>query len=100
MATRSSVASADDQGVRTRRAHKTAQTEITDLRDRVESLMNERVSPAVTEAVGEAEAIARGAASAVRRNANALIADVRANPLTSAGIAAAAGFMLALWVRR
>lgn len=100
MATRSSTASADDQGERARHTGKTAQADITDLRDRVESLMNERVSPAVTEAVGEAEALARGAASAVRRNTNSLIADVRANPLTSVGIAAAAGFMLALWVRR
>lgn len=77
-----------------------AEAEIAELRAKVEALMDQRVTPAVADAAGYAEAMATDAVDAVRRNADSLLAEVRARPLTSLGLAAAAGFLLAHLLRR
>jgi ElaB/YqjD/DUF883 family membrane-anchored ribosome-binding protein len=77
-----------------------AEAEIAELRRKVETLMNDRVTPMVSRVAGEAESAARDVADAVRRNSDSLVDEIRARPVTSLGIAVAAGFVLAHLLRR
>jgi ElaB/YqjD/DUF883 family membrane-anchored ribosome-binding protein len=74
--------------------------EITALREKVESLMNDRVSPALGSAMGSAEAAAHRATDAVRHQAENLSEFVHEKPMTAMASAALAGFVFALLVRR
>jgi len=77
-----------------------AEAEIAELRAKVEALMAQRVAPMVTKVADDARQAAQDTADAVRRNADSLLDEVRARPLVSLGIAAAAGFVLAHLLRR
>jgi ElaB/YqjD/DUF883 family membrane-anchored ribosome-binding protein len=77
-----------------------AEAEIAELRAKVEALMAQRVGPLVTKVADGAREVAQDTADAVRRNADSLLDEVRARPLTSLGVAAAVGFMLAHLLRR
>jgi ElaB/YqjD/DUF883 family membrane-anchored ribosome-binding protein len=77
-----------------------AEAEIAELRRKVEQLLDQRVSPIVTHVTETAGTAAREAADRVRRNADDLVEQVRARPVTSLGLALAAGFLLASLMRR
>ncbi|WP_424810519.1 hypothetical protein [Roseococcus sp. YIM B11640] len=74
--------------------------EIAYLRGRVEALMKERVAPAVGAVADQAEAMARNANDQLQEQTEKLCAFVREKPLTSLGLAALAGFVLAQMMRR
>ena len=77
-----------------------ANPEIAHLREKVEMLMNERVTPALSAVANRAEEAAHAASETLHDGAERVVETVRARPLTSLGIAAAAGFILASMVRR
>ncbi|MBX9750574.1 MAG: hypothetical protein K5Q68_13395 [Roseococcus sp.] len=65
------------------------------LRDQVEAVMNNHVTPALGEVVGQAEATLQDASMELRAQAERLAVAVRGQPLTSIGLAALGGFVLA-----
>ncbi len=77
-----------------------AEAELADLKEKVETLMTDHVTPIAKKVAGQAEAVAQDAVTAVRRNRDSLVDEVRARPLTSLGLAVAAGFVLAHVLRR
>jgi ElaB/YqjD/DUF883 family membrane-anchored ribosome-binding protein len=83
----------DDASDATGRAED-AMTQITRLREQVESLMRDRVSPAMGEAAERVQAAAHDAADVMQARADALAGAVRTQPLTAICIAAAVGFLL------
>ena len=76
------------------------QTEIAALRAKVESLMSDRVAPAVNRVMDRAEAVAGDAASTVRDQANRLSETVQERPMAALAVAALAGYIAALLMRR
>jgi ElaB/YqjD/DUF883 family membrane-anchored ribosome-binding protein len=66
---------------------------LTDIRGRLESLMNRQVTPAVVEAGGQADVAIRAAADAVRDQADAIAGRVRTRPIWSIIVASAVGFV-------
>lgn len=74
--------------------------EITQLREKVESLMAAGGSPAVSNALGQVEAVAHNATDAVRHQAESLKEFVHEKPAMALAAAALAGFVLALVIRR
>lgn len=77
-----------------------ARTEIKELREKVETLMQNRVAPALTALAGEAQAAAQAATDKAKEQVSRLSDSVKEQPLAAIGIAAAAGFVLALLYRR
>ncbi len=77
-----------------------AHAEIAALREKVEALMQNRVGPAVSALADEAQAAAQASLDTVRHQVNRLSDTVREQPLTSLGVAALAGFVLAALMRR
>jgi len=77
-----------------------AHAEIAALREKVDALMQNRVGPAVTALADEAQAAAQASIDTVRHQVNRLSDTVRDQPLTSLGVAALAGFVLAALMRR
>src|ERR1700679_1903494 len=71
-----------------------AVSQISRLREQVETLMRERVAPAVGNATERMGAAAQDAQDAVRERADALAGQVRDRPLTSILIAAALGYLI------
>jgi ElaB/YqjD/DUF883 family membrane-anchored ribosome-binding protein len=83
-----------------RREGDNAEAELTRLRQKAETLMEERVTPAVAAIADQASHAAHAAQETVRTNVDALAERVRAQPLTALGVAALAGFVLAALTRR
>lgn len=77
-----------------------AKAELAQLRDKVETLMNERVTPALGAAASQAQAVARSASDEVRMQTERLSEAVQDRPLASIAIATMAGFVLASLMRR
>ncbi len=71
-----------------------AQDQIKQLREQVDSLMRERVTPFISEAAGRAEDVARHAQDIAEDQVEKLSGRVRDMPLTSILVAAAAGYLL------
>lgn len=83
-----------------RREGDKAEAELSRLRDKAETIMDERVTPAVAAIAGQAGHAAQAAQQTLRSNVDALSERVRAQPLTALGFAALAGFVLAALTRR
>ncbi len=77
-----------------------ANAELAKLRDKVETLMSERVTPALASMANKAEDAAHNAREKLRDGTDSFIETVREKPLTSIGLAALAGFVIASLVRR
>lgn len=77
-----------------------ASAEIAALRAKVEQLMTEHVTPALANAAGRAEHAAESAVAGIRDQANRLSGQVQEKPIAALGVAALAGFVLALLIRR
>ncbi len=75
-------------------AASSAQEQIRQLRDQVDSLMRERVSPMVADAAGRAQDAARHAQDIAEDQVEALSGRVREMPITAILIAAAVGFIV------
>ena len=71
-----------------------AREQIRQLREQVDGLMRERVSPAVSGAAGRAQDYARQARDMAEQQTEAITSHVRAMPITSVLIAAAAGYLI------
>lgn len=71
-----------------------AQEQIKQLRDQVDSLMRERVTPIIADAAGRAQDAARQAQDMAQDQVEAISGRVREMPITSILIAAAAGYLL------
>lgn len=65
------------------------------LQSQVENVMNRCVTPALGQAAGQAEAAIQDASEEMRQHAKRLAEAVRDQPLTSIGMAALAGFVVA-----
>lgn len=81
-------------------AKDSVQAEIAALRAKVETLMSDRVTPAVNRIMDRAETVAGDAASTVREQANRLSDTVQERPVASLAVAALAGYIAALLMRR
>jgi hypothetical protein len=68
---------------------------LTDIRGRLESLMNQHVTPAVVEAGEQADVAIRAAADIVRDRADAVAGRVRTRPIWSVITATVLGFVAA-----
>ncbi len=77
-----------------------AKAEIVQLREKVESLMNERVTPAMSAVADRASAIGKSATETVRHQADRATDAVHERPLVALGVAALAGFVVASLLRR
>lgn len=77
-----------------------AQTELADLRAKVETLMHDRVTPALAHAAEQGAAAATAATDRVRAEAEHIGQTVRERPFLALGIAALAGFVIAQMMRR
>ncbi len=77
-----------------------ARAEIAELREKVETLMQTRVAPALSALSGEAQAVAQAATDTAKEQVTRLSDTVKDQPLAAIGIAAAAGFVLAMLYRR
>lgn len=77
-----------------------AASEIAQLRRQMEQLLNDRVSPALGSMVSSAEHAAKSASDEVRYQANRVADVVHERPVMALGIAVAAGFLLASFLRR
>ena len=77
-----------------------ARAEIAALREKVETLMQTRVTPALGAIAGEAEAAGKAATEMVRNQTRRVSEQVREQPLTAIAVAALAGFVLAVVLRR
>ncbi|MBV9812758.1 MAG: DUF883 family protein [Acetobacteraceae bacterium] len=71
-----------------------AQEQIRQLRDQVDTLMRERVSPMVSDVAGRAQDAARQAQDIAQDQMEALSGRVRETPLTAILVAAAVGFLI------
>jgi ElaB/YqjD/DUF883 family membrane-anchored ribosome-binding protein len=67
---------------------------LTDIRGRLESLMNRQAAPSLVEAGGQADFAIRAAADVVRDQADAIAGRVRTRPIRSIITATALGFVL------
>jgi ElaB/YqjD/DUF883 family membrane-anchored ribosome-binding protein len=76
------------------KATEDAASQISRLRDQVETLMRDRVTPAVSEAAGRAQTAMNDAAGVVRDQAQVVSGKVREQPLVAVLIAAGVGFVL------
>lgn len=74
--------------------------EIAALRAKIETLMNDRVTPAVARVADRAEAAAHQATDSIRYQTERLSDAIREKPLTAVGLAALAGYVLAVMCRR
>lgn len=81
-------------------AKDSVQAEIAALRAKVETLMADRVTPAVSRMMDRAETVAGDAASTVREQANRLSDTVQERPVAALAVAALAGYIAALLMRR
>ncbi|MES2710709.1 MAG: hypothetical protein V4653_03935 [Pseudomonadota bacterium] len=81
-------------------AKDSVQAEIAALRAKVESLMSDRVSPAVNRMMDRAESVAGDAASTMKDQANRLSETVQERPIAALAVAALAGYITALLMRR
>lgn len=81
-------------------AKDTVQAELASLRAKVESLLSDRVSPAVSRIVDRAETVAGDAAATVKEQANRLSDTVQERPIAALAVAALAGYIAALLMRR
>ena len=77
-----------------------ARAEIQELREKVETLMQDKVTPALSALACEAQAAAQAATDKAKEQVSRLSEAVKEQPLAAIGIAAAAGFVLALLYRR
>ena len=71
-----------------------AQEQIAQLRQQVETLMSERVTPALANAAGQVEDYARQARDMASDQAEQLSEKVRESPLISVLIAAGVGYLI------
>ncbi len=76
-----------------------AQEQIRELRDQVESLMRERVTPMLADAAGRAQDAARQAQDIAQDQVEMVSTRVREAPIMSIAIAAAVGFIIGRFVR-
>ncbi len=76
-----------------------AQTQITQLRKQVESLMGERVTPVLADAAGRAETAARQASDYTKDRADDVAEQVRDRPLIAIALAGFVGYVLGRFVR-
>jgi ElaB/YqjD/DUF883 family membrane-anchored ribosome-binding protein len=76
------------------KATEDAASQISRLRDQVETLMRDRVTPAVSDAAGRAQSAMNDAAGMVRDQADAVSGKVRDQPLIAVLVAAGIGFVL------
>lgn len=65
------------------------------LREQVEKVMNRHVTPTLCQVADQAEAAVQDAGDEMRMQAQRLTAAVQEKPLTSIGLAALAGFVMA-----
>ena len=72
----------------------TAHEQIAQLRDQVQSLMNDRVSPALSNAAGQAQDYARKAYDTASDQTEMLSEKVRDQPVAALLLAGAAGYLL------
>ncbi|HEY4252783.1 MAG TPA: hypothetical protein VGM87_16345 [Roseomonas sp.] len=77
-----------------------ASAEIAALRAKVEQLMTERITPALASAADRAEHAAESTIAGIRDQANRLSGQVQEKPIAALGLAALAGFVAALLIRR
>ena len=70
------------------------QSQITRLREQVESLMRDRITPAMADVAGRAESAVYGAADTMREQAEMVSGKVREQPLLAVLIAAAIGYVI------
>lgn len=70
------------------------QSQITRLREQVETLMRDRITPAMADAAGRAESAVYGAADTMREQAEMVSGKVREQPLLAILIAAGIGYVL------
>lgn len=75
-------------------------TEITALREKMDSLIDRGVTPAVRAVADGAESLAHSAVDTARHEAERLSGNVREHPFMALGAAALAGFVLATLMRR
>jgi ElaB/YqjD/DUF883 family membrane-anchored ribosome-binding protein len=75
-------------------ASTSAQEQIRQLRDQVDSLMRERVTPIIADAAGRAQDAAHQVQDLAQDQVEALSGRVRSAPITAILVAAAAGFIL------
>ena len=75
-------------------AANSAEEQIRQLRDQVETLMRERVTPIIADAAGRAQNAARQAQDMAHDQVEALSGRVRETPITSILVAAAVGFII------
>ena len=68
--------------------------QLRDLRDQVNSLMEERVSPMLSDAAGRASSAAKRARAFTNDQADYVTDRVRDQPLIAIGVAAAVGYAL------
>ena len=78
----------------TNQAAASAQEQIRQLREQVDSLMRERVSPMLNDAAHRAQDAARQAQDLAQDQVEALSGRIREAPLTAILIAAAVGFVI------
>ena len=76
------------------KATEDAASQISRLRDQVETLMRDRVTPAVSDAAGRAQSAMNDAAGVVRDQAQVVSGKVREQPLVAVLVAAGIGFVL------
>lgn len=69
-------------------------TQISHLRDQVESLIRDKVTPVVSDMAGRAEAAITDAGDTVRQQAQVVAGQVRARPLVAIVIAVGVGWLL------
>ncbi len=74
--------------------------DIAALRTKVETLMADRVTPAVNRIMDRAETVAGDAATTVRDQATRLSDTVQERPIAALAVAALAGYIAALLMRR
>jgi ElaB/YqjD/DUF883 family membrane-anchored ribosome-binding protein len=77
-----------------------AAAEIAALRAKVEQLMTDHVTPALANAAGRAEHAAESAVAGLRNQADRISGQVQEKPMAALGLAALAGFVVALIIRR
>ncbi len=77
-----------------------ARAEINELREKVEALMRNNVTPALSALACDAQAAAQAATNKAKEQVSRLSESVKEQPLAAIGIAAAAGFVLAMLYRR
>ena len=71
-----------------------AHEQIAQLRDQVQSLMDERVAPALSQAAGQAKQYARQAYDSAQDQTEMLSEKVRDQPVVALLLAGAAGYLL------